>query len=178
MEERVFFTDQERKQLFVLYKELLHLSGDTLKEDDCKNLKSHLIQAAANNSLQRDNFGMNPIIKNMQTAVIVADEIGMQRASILGIMLHDSVRSHFITTEQVQEQYGEDVAVIIRGLLRISELYDKSPTVESENFRNLLLSFAEDMRVILIMIADRVNVSAPKAKGLYWATRTLLQMTE
>lgn len=158
MEERVFFTDQERKQLFVLYKELLHLSGDTLKEDDCKNLKSHLIQAAANNSLQRDNFGMNPIIKNMQTAVIVADEIGMQRASILGIMLHDSVRSHFITTEQVQEQYGEDVAVIIRGLLRISELYDKSPTVESENFRNLLLSFAEDMRVILIMIADRVNV--------------------
>ena len=54
--------------------------------------------------------------------------------------------------------YGEDVAGIIHGLVKINELYAKSPTIESENFRNLLLSFAEDMRVILIMIADRVNL--------------------
>jgi GTP pyrophosphokinase len=94
----------------------------------------------------------------MQTAIIVAEEIGMQRASILGIMLQDSVRMHLITPEQVQVEYGEDVAGITRGLIRIHELYAKSPTVESENFRNLLLSFAEDMRVILIMIADRVNI--------------------
>lgn len=58
----------------------------------------------------------------------------------------------------VQAEYGEDVAGIIRGLVKINELYAKSPTIESENFRNLLLSFAEDMRVILIMIADRVNL--------------------
>ncbi len=158
MEENSFFTEQERKQLFTLYKELLALSGGTLKNDDCRKLKAHLIEATATGSLQRDNFGMNPIIKNMQTAIIVADEIGMQRASILGIMLHDSVKAHSMTAEQVHEEFGEDVAGIIRGLIRINELYAKSPTVESENFRNLLLSFAEDMRVILIMIADRVNV--------------------
>lgn len=60
--------------------------------------------------------------------------------------------------EEVQAAFGEDVAGIIRGLIRVNELYSKSPTIESENFRNLLLSFAEDMRVILIMIADRVNI--------------------
>ena len=58
----------------------------------------------------------------------------------------------------MQAAFGEDVAGIIRGLIRVNELYSKSPTIESENFRNLLLSFAEDMRVILIMIADRVNI--------------------
>ena len=81
---------------------------------------------------------MNPIIKDMQTAVIVAKEIGMKRASILGIMLHESVKNHLCTLASVQQEYGEDVAGIIRGLVKINELYSKSPTIESENFRNLL----------------------------------------
>ena len=94
----------------------------------------------------------------MQTAIIVAEEIGMKRASILSIMLHEPVKYGLCTLEFVQKEYGEDVAGIIKGLVKINELYSKSPTIESENFRNLLLSFAEDMRVILIMIADRVNL--------------------
>ena len=94
----------------------------------------------------------------MQTAVIVAEEIGMKRASILGLMLHDSVRCGTCTALEVEQIYGEDVAGIIRGLIRVNELYSKSPTIESENIRNLLLTFAEDMRVILIMIADSVNI--------------------
>ena len=158
MEENVFFTPEEHKKLCLLYKKLLRLSDDMLREDDCKKLKGILIEAARNQSLRRDVFGLNPIIKDMETTVIVAEEIGMQRASILGIMLHESVRGGFYTPERVQEEFGEDVAGIIRGLIRINELYAKSPTIESENFRNLLLSFAEDMRVILIMIADRVNI--------------------
>lgn len=158
MEEKTFFTAQEREQLFALYKRLLHLSGDTLQKNDCRKLKAHLIKAVADGSLPRNNFGMNPIIKDMQTAIIIAEEIGMKRASVLGIMLHESVKFQLCTLESVQNEYGEDVAGIIRGLVRINDLYAKSPTVESENFRNLLLSFAEDMRVILIMIADRVNL--------------------
>ena len=158
METNAFFTGDEKSQLSVLYRKLLQLSGETLRKGDCRKLKSHLIQAVQGNHVNRDVFGLNPIIKDMQTAVIVAEEIGMRRASILGIMLHGSVHNGTYTAEQVAEDFGEDVAGIIRGLIRVNELYAKSPTVESENFRNLLLSFAEDMRVILIMIADRVNV--------------------
>lgn len=158
MERDEFFTTEEKELLFSLYRKLLQLTGETLQKGDCRKLKTHLINSIKDNRVQRDTFGLNPLVKDMQTAVIVAEEIGMKRASILGIMLHESVRNGACTTEEVQTAFGEDVAGIIRGLIRVNELYSKSPTIESENFRNLLLSFAEDMRVILIMIADRVNI--------------------
>ena len=158
MDQQTYFTHDERQLLFALYKKLLKLSGDTLQKDDCHKLKSLLTRIMAEGGLPRNAFGMNPVIKDMQTAVIVAEEIGMRRASILGIMLHDIVKCGRCPLSEIEQAYGKDVAGIIRGLVRINELYSKSPTIESENFRNLLLSFAEDMRVILIMIADRVNL--------------------
>lgn len=154
----VFFTDKEKAEIIPLYKRLLHSAGETINRTDCLKMKKHLIHAVQSNCLQRNNFNMNPIIRDMQTAIIVSEEIGMKRASILGIMLHDTVKNNFCSIEFIQQEYGEDVAGIIKGLVKTNELYAKSPTVESENFRNLLLSFAEDMRVILIMIADRVNI--------------------
>ena len=158
METNDFFRDDEKKQLFTLYRKLLRLSGDTLLKDDCRRLRQRLGHAWQVNPTPRDVFGLNPLIKDMQTAVTVAEEIGMRRASILGVMLHDTVRTGTYTAEEIGREFGEDVAGIIRGLIRVQELYQKSPSIESENFRKLLLSFAEDMRVILIMIADRVNI--------------------
>ena len=158
MEETLFFTTEERILLFDLYKKLLKLSKDTLQKNDCRKLKEHFKKVTVTGTIRRNAFGMNPIIKDMQTAVIVAEEIGMRRASIIGIMLHESVVNNLYSLEEIQQEYGEDVAGIIKGLVKINDLYSKSPTIESENFRNLLLSFAEDMRVILIMIADRVNL--------------------
>ena len=153
-----FFTADERLQLFTLYRKLLRLSGDALQPDDCHKLRQTLQHTIESGGVGRDLFGLNPIIKDMQTAVIVADEIGMRRASILGVMLHDTVRIGLCTTQEIARDYGDDVAGIVHGLIRVQELYTKSPAVESENFRNLLLSFAEDVRVILIMIANRVNL--------------------
>ena len=158
MEEKFYFNDQERELLFTLYKQLIKLSCDALLKEDCRKLKGYLIQYLSQGNIPRNAFGMNPIIKDMQTAVIVAEEIGMKRASILSIMLHEPVKHGLCNLDFVKEEFGEDVAGIIKGLVKINELYAKSPTIESENFRNLLLSFAEDMRVILIMIADRVNL--------------------
>ncbi len=158
MDTNDFFTTEERAQLVALYRKLLQLSGDALQKGDCRRLKAHLVHSIQANPIPRDVFGLNPILKDMQTAVIVAEEIGMRRASILGVMLHDSVRNGTYTAEAIGQEFGEDVAGIIRGLIRVQELYQKSPSIESENFRKLLLSFAEDMRVILIMIANRVNV--------------------
>ena len=119
MEEALFFTPEEHRQLIALYKKILQLSGETLLKDDCHKLKNHLIAAASSKSIPRNVFGMNSIIKDMQTAVIVSEEIGMRRASILGIMLHESVKCGFCSLESVQQEYGEDVAGIIRGLVKI-----------------------------------------------------------
>ncbi|MBQ9287054.1 MAG: bifunctional (p)ppGpp synthetase/guanosine-3',5'-bis(diphosphate) 3'-pyrophosphohydrolase [Bacteroidaceae bacterium] len=158
MEDTVFLTINERKLVAELYKELKTLSGTTLQEDDCQQVKQLLIDAVVEKSVQRDAFGLNPIMLDMQTAVIVASEIGLMRASILSIMLHRVVKSGYVSIEKISQLFGEDVGGIIHGLIRISDLYAKNPTIESENFRDLLLSFAEDMRVVLIMIADRVNL--------------------
>lgn len=158
MEQNAFFSAQEKVRLAQLYRELLKLSGNILHPDDCKKLKTYLLEAARRNLIQRNVFGMNPILNDMETALIVASEIGLTRGAILGIMVHTCVRCGYCTPEDVEREFGVDVAGIIKGLNRILELYEKNPSVESENFRSLLLSFAEDMRVVLIMIANRVNI--------------------
>ena len=93
-----------------------------------------------------------------QTAAILTDEIGLGDDAVEACLLVPDVDEGQITSEEVKARHGESVARIIDGLGRIRQLYEKNPVIESENFRNLLLSFAEDMRVVLIMIADRVNL--------------------
>ena len=93
-----------------------------------------------------------------QTAEILTEEIGLKGDAIEAVNLIPDIEAGNITIEEVEKSHGESVARILHGLARIQQLYDKNPSVESENFRNLLLSFAEDMRVILIMIANRVNL--------------------
>ena len=93
-----------------------------------------------------------------QTAEILREEIGLKGGALQAVMLIPEVDEGKLTLEEVEAQYGPQVSRILHGLNRIQQLYQKNPVIESENFRNLLLSFAEDMRVILIMIADRVNL--------------------
>lgn len=94
----------------------------------------------------------------METASILTEDIGLGGDVVEACLLLPDVDAGMITSDEVKEQKGASVARIIEGLERIRQLYEKNPVVESENFRNLLLSFAEDMRVVLIMIADRVNL--------------------
>ena len=116
------------------------------------------MNAIENHQVNRNVFGLNPILLSFQTALLVVEEIGLRRDAVIAILLRPSVEEGYLTIDDVQADYGESVARILRGLQRIQQLYKKNPVIESENFRNLLLSFAEDMRVILIMIADRVNL--------------------
>ena len=93
-----------------------------------------------------------------QTAEILREEIGLKGDALQAVTLIPEVDEGKLTLDEVEAQYGPQVSRILHGLNRIQQLYQKNPVIESENFRNLLLSFAEDMRVILIMIADRVNL--------------------
>ena len=93
-----------------------------------------------------------------RTAEILTEEIGLKGDAIQAVHLIPEIEEGKLSMADVKAQYGPSVVRILEGLDRIHQLYKKNPVVESENFRNLLLSFAEDMRVILIMIADRVNL--------------------
>ena len=158
MKEIATFTEQEKAELMSTVKRLQSLVADVLDTDDMRKIREILLRAVETDQLHRDKFGLNPVLFDLQTAVITAEEIGLNRASIVSILLHDCVALGVIDEGYVKQEFGDDVAHIIHGILRVNELYAKNPSIETENFRDLLLSFAEDMRVIFIIIADRVNL--------------------
>ena len=158
MTDRLDSTIEEKEEIQALYQKMREQIASSLQEGDEERLCHLIMETAERRQVQRNVFGLNPILLSFQTALLVVEEIGLKRDSVLAVLLRPNVEERLLTIEEVREQFGESVARILHGLQRIQNLYQKNPVVESENFRNLLLSFAEDMRVILIMIADRVNL--------------------
>ena len=158
MEEKFEFTLEERRELGEITQRLKALVGDEISEEDEAKVRKQLEEEIDGNKVRRDVFGQNPILLSFQTAELEVNEIGMKRDCVLAILLYNSVICGNMTVEDAEKMFGKSVAQIIHGLVRIHELYTTRPVIESENFRSLLLSFAEDMRVVLIMIADRVNL--------------------
>ena len=155
---KLAFTTEEKEATLALYQQVRDLVSDALIEGDEERMRHYLMNAIEHHQIHRNVFGLNPILLGFQTALLVVEEIGLRRDAVIAILLRPSVEEGYLTADDVQADFGESVARILRGLQRIQQLYKKNPIIESENFRNLLLSFAEDMRVILIMIADRVNL--------------------
>ncbi|MBR6445388.1 MAG: bifunctional (p)ppGpp synthetase/guanosine-3',5'-bis(diphosphate) 3'-pyrophosphohydrolase, partial [Prevotella sp.] len=150
MDAKLIFTREERataRELVVWLRE--HLGG-SLQTGDESALWRLFKQQMRDGLLQHDVFGLNPVVSALQTARVAIEDTGLRRDGVVAIILN--------ALKAAQPSFGTLVETILRGLSRTRDLNKKSPVVESENFRNLLLSFAEDMRVILIMIAERVNL--------------------
>lgn len=158
MEDKFIFTPEEKSQAAVLVNKLEVSVGQLFEKDDKEKLYQYIKESIENNQVKRDVFGLNPLLLGLQTADIAVDEIGLKRDGVIAILLYNSVSGNYITIDEIRDKFGESVSRILSGLVKIQELYTKNPVIESENFRNLLISFAKDMRVILIMIADRVNL--------------------
>ena len=156
--EKIEFTLEEIEETKQLLGQLKSAIGETLNANDEAQLREQLTQAIADGKIQRDVFGLNPVLQSLRTAQIAVDEIGLKRDGVLATILFTLAIDGHLPLEDIRQKYGDGVAHIIHGLVKIHELYKKNPIIESENFRNLLISFSEDMRVILIMIADRVNI--------------------
>ena len=153
-----FFTLQERELMLKLHQQLLNIKDEDIPYEDKNLVKDYIQKAEATGLLQRDVFGLNPVVCDMQTALLLATELGVRRGTIVAVMLSSAIKTGAFTLEDVERDFGKEVATILHGLGSIATLYEKSNAVESENFRQLLLSFAEDMRVIFIMIANRLNI--------------------
>ncbi|MFC2813042.1 MAG: RelA/SpoT family protein [Prevotella conceptionensis] len=158
MEEKLVFSTEEQDTANGLLSKLLANDANGFQPNDAEKLRQRIDQYVHSGTLQRNIFGLNPIVYALETAEIAFDEIGLKRDAIIAIVLYTGVVAGINDTAQIEKDFGRGVAQIIHGLVKVQELYKRTPVVESENFRNLLISFAEDMRVILIMIADRVNL--------------------
>ena len=150
------FSHEDREALKMLCRQLRGEAQEKITLSDYKFLKSCIDKAIAEEKITRDRFGLNPIILDLKTAYLVTGEIGHRRDIIISIVLNRCMQAGVVDIKDVDNRFGKNVSNILTSLAKINGLYAKSPTVESENFRNLLLSFADDMRFILIMIADRL----------------------
>ena len=159
MDKKLFFTNNEKSQVLEAIKELSNSQNYVLTKSDELKVFQSLKQAIIQKRIQRDIFGLNPILSSIQTALIAIEEIGLKRDGVVAVLLYSCFTEETENDyDKYEKEFGKTVVSILKGLVHIQELYKKKPVIESENFRNLLLSFAEDMRVILIMIADRVNL--------------------
>ncbi len=171
--DKLHFTNKEKRLALELIDNIKLNIGDTFDDNDVSTLREYVYGALENNNIQRDVFGLNPIIKALQTAKIAIDEIGLKRDGIFAILLYSTINYQDMVEmmtdnkgkgeslgilDEIGNTFGVSCLQIVKGLIKVHSLYTKSQVIESENFRNLLLSFAEDMRVILIMIAERVNL--------------------
>ena len=151
-----FFTEEEKTQFFSKYKQLVRYLSSFLQKEDVGKMKSLLKRVVALDCYGRDKNGINGLLRHIDTALIATHEIGLKRTSVIALLLYRPVMKQALTLDEVRHTFGDDIALMISRLIKTTELYARSTAVDSENFHKLLFSFAEDVRVILIMIADRL----------------------
>lgn len=151
-----FNREEERKQILYRYKRLLKTCKNIVTRADIKLVRKAFDLSLEDHDGVRRSNGDPFIYKTLSIAQIVVEELGLGRTSVICALLYDNVQRGSISFEEVTELFGSKVAQIISGLVKVTEVYNQNPTQHSDNFRKLLLSFAEDVRVVLIILADRL----------------------
>ena len=151
-------TEQENKAIAKQYKELLKVSYRILSKEDKKLIRSAFDVAVDAHKQQRRKSGEAYIFHPIAVAKIVASEIGLDATSIAAALLHDVIEDTKYTATDLEQLFGEPVARIVQGLTKISKMpYEGDVSLQAENFRKMLLTLNEDIRVIIIKIADRLH---------------------
>jgi GTP pyrophosphokinase len=150
--------DKVRVDFLKTFRELLRSVGDAALPGDTVKVKKFIRAAMEKDVYGKDVYGLNILSRTLHTALIVSEEIGLKRTSVLAVLLSQLVLDKHFEIKEIEKEFDADTAGIIQGLVKTRQLYDKKVAIDNENFRTLLLSFAEDVRVILIMIAERLHL--------------------
>ena len=169
----------ENKEIVKQYKELLQISYQTLSNKDKILIRSAFDTAVNAHRNQRRKSGEPYVFHPISVAKIVAHEIGLDATSIAAALLHDVVEDTEYSFEDIEKLFGSDVMRIVEGLTKISKLSKESNvSLQAENFRKLLITLNDDIRVIIIKIADRLHNmqtldAMPEYKQIRIASETL-----
>ncbi len=170
--------EQEKKDILNKYKSLLRACADKTNKEDKKEIRKAFDLAVEAHKTQRRKSGEPYIYHPIAVAHIAAKEIGLGTTSIICALLHDVVEDTDYTLKDIEQLFGEKVAKIIDGLTKIQDVFDKNVSMQAENFRKMLLTLSDDVRVILIKLADRLHNmrtldAMKKPKQLKIASETL-----
>ena len=169
--------EAEKKELLRQYRKLLRAAEHSKSHKDKKDIRKAFDIALEAHANVRRKSGEPYIFHPIAVAQICASELGLDTVSIVCALLHDTVEDTNVTLEDVGREFGEKERIIIDGLTKISGIYDPTTSAQAENFRKMLLTLSDDIRVILIKIADRLHNmrtldSMPRHKQLKIASET------
>ena len=169
--------EEEKKEILRRYRGLLRSASKSISATDKKTIRKAFDIALEAHSGMRRKSGEPYIYHPLAVARIVAEEMGLDTVSIACALLHDTVEDTYITLDDIENVFDTKTKDIIDGLTKISGVFDHSTSAQAENFRKMLLTLSDDIRVILIKLADRLHNmrtlgSMPKAKQLKIASET------
>jgi len=153
----VYDLEQENKEILARYRDLISNTYRTLDEEQNKVIRKAFDIALDAHKDQRRKTGEPYIYHPIEVAKIVANEIGLGATSIACALLHDVIEDSEYSYDDIKKIFGKKIADIVNGLTKISVMNHQNISIQSENYRKLLLTLSEDFRVILIKIADRLH---------------------
>ena len=134
---------------------MVRVARPLFEAEDWSRLKGLLREGVAKGAYGTDAHGVPTLERCIRTGTVIVEKTGLKKASLLTALFDPMVQKGLIAPEDFRKQFGEDAAGLIQGMCRVKELYSKHDSIADENFRKLLVSFAEDVRVIICLIADR-----------------------
>jgi GTP diphosphokinase / guanosine-3',5'-bis(diphosphate) 3'-diphosphatase len=149
--------EEENREIVRRYRQLLRHAKPFLKDNDSKLIRKAFNTALEAHSGTRRKSGEPYIFHPMAVAKICVDEIGLGTTSIIAALLHDVVEDTEWTIKDIERDFGKKIARIIDGLTKISGVFEHGSSQQAENFRKMLLTLSEDVRVILVKLADRLH---------------------
>ena len=138
-----------------LYRELVTAAKPLFEADEWSRLKGLLREGIAKGAYGTDQHGVPGLERSIRTGIVILEKTGLKKASLLTALFDPMIQQGLVAREQFQKEFGDDAARLIEDMCRVKELYSKHDSIADENFRKLLVSFAQDVRVIICLIADR-----------------------
>lgn len=151
-----YYTDKERKFVISAFRELKIALADDLSYPEIRRIEDIIKGGIAAGKAHRDKYGINPSVRHLNTALLLSRYVGADRNMIIATLLYQICSDDYFSLEDVKAEFGDDVRSIIHGLKNVADLYKKQTTQRDENFSKLMMAFAENIRVIIIMIVDRL----------------------
>lgn len=151
-----YYTDKERKFVISAFRELRIALADDLSYPEIRRIEDIIKGEIAAGKAHRDKYGINPSVRHLNTALLLSRYVGADRNMIIATLLYQICSDDYFSLEDVKAEFGDDVRSIIHGLKNVADLYKKQTTQRDENFSKLMMAFAENIRVIIIMIVDRL----------------------
>ena len=151
-----YYTDKERKFVISAFRELRIALADDLSYPEIRRIGDIIKGGIAAGKAHRDKYGINPSVRHLNTALLLSRYVGADRNMIIATLLYQICSDDYFSLEDVKAEFGDDVRSIIHGLKNVADLYKKQTTQRDENFSKLMMAFAENIRVIIIMIVDRL----------------------